>query len=139
MGEHLCSMNIFDIDDHQKEEEKIIKKRDKKINEEIPETIQENISMYSNTDIPEKNNNKYCRNYDDINNLKSSIFDNEENDHIKKYEQEINTEEHPYLFNYNSNISKNIHIYLIIIRIFLNQTKIKIIILKIILLKIQIL
>ena len=107
MGEHLCSMNIFDIDDHQKEEEKIIKKRDKKINEEIPETIQENISMYSNTDIPEKNNNKYCRNYDDINNLKSSIFDNEENDHIKKYEQEINTEEHPYLFNYNSNISKS--------------------------------
>ena len=98
-------MNIFDLDDHQKEEEKIIKKQDKIINEEIPETIQENISMYSNTEIPEKNNNKYCRNYDDINNLKSSIFDGEENDHIKKYEQEINTEEHPYLFNYNSNVS----------------------------------
>ena len=109
MGADLCSNNLFDFDEEfPNEEKKIIKKQDKIIKEEIPETIQENISIYSNPDVNERSNNnqKYYRNYDDINNLKSSIFENEENDHIKKYEQEINAEEHPYIFSSNYNLNK---------------------------------
>ena len=65
-------------------------------------TIKENVSIYSNSEqdiIP----NKYFDNETEVNNLKSSIFDNEENDHTKKYEQEINTYEHAYLYNKNNN------------------------------------
>ena len=113
MGADLCSNNLFDFDDFPNDEPKIIKKEDKIIREEIQETIQENISMYSNLDMNEtkdKEKNErtknFYRNYDDINNLKSSIFDNEENEHVKKYEQEINAEEHPYLFSSYYNLNK---------------------------------
>ena len=108
MGADLCSNNLFDFDeDFPNEDKKIIKKQDKFRRDEIPETIHEN-SIDSNPDLNEEryNNQKYYKNYEDINNLRSSIFDNEENDHIKKYEQEINTEEHNYLFNNDYNINK---------------------------------
>ena len=113
MGADLCSNNLFDFDeDFPNEEKKIIKKQDKFKGDEIPETIHE-ISIDSNPDLNEEryNNQKYDKNYEDLNNLRSSIFDNEENDHIKKYEQEINTEEHDYLFNndYNENKKESIN------------------------------
>ena len=112
MGADICSLNLFDFDELENEDEqKKIQKQDKLKKEELPETIPENISIYSNPDITEKNdrsinNKKYYRNYDEINNLRSSIFDNEENDHVKKYEQEINAEEHQYIFSSNYNLNK---------------------------------
>ena len=64
--------------------------------------------MYSNSEVGGHNNNKYFNNDTDVNNLRSSIFDNDneekENDHIKKYEQEINSYDHqPYLMSRNTN------------------------------------
>lgn len=74
----------------------------------VSPTIQENVSIYSNDEDNNHNNNdKYFNNETDLNNLRSSIFDNDENDHVKKYEQEINTYEHPYLFNSGNNNNIN--------------------------------
>ena len=65
--------------------------------------FKDNESVYSNSE--QDINNKYLNNETDINNLKSSIFDNEENDHTKKYEQEINAYEHPYIIDQKNNIN----------------------------------
>ena len=112
MGIDLCNTDLFEIEeDFPNNKREKNKRYIKPKNEIIPETIQENLSIYSNPDLNERNNNKKnynnYNNYEDINNLRSSIFDNEENDHVKKYEQEINTEEHPYIFGSEYDLNKN--------------------------------
>ena len=111
MGGNLCSDSHNSINDFNNEN-KIIKKYTSR-QSDISPTIQENVSIYSNSDIFANNNNKHFNNETDVNYLKSSIFDNEENDneHYKKYEQEINTYDHPYIFNQNNKNNYNYENY----------------------------
>ena len=110
MGGNLCSDSHNSINDLNNEN-KIINKNSSG-QSDISRTIQENVSIYSNSDIyANNNNNKYFNNETDVHNLRSSIFDNDENEHIKKYEQEINTYDHPYIFNQNNKNKYNYQNY----------------------------
>ena len=94
MGADLCSDVLYNSNSMFNQNQ--IKKQSLRENNKS-HNIKENVSIYSNSD--QDINNKYFNNQTDVNNLRSSIFDNEENDHTKKYEQEINTYEHPYINN----------------------------------------
>ena len=106
MGANLCSDGNNNSNNDFNNKSNIIKNNSLKQSGKSPQ-IKENVSIYSNSDLDNNNNNKYFNNETDINNLRSSIFDNEENDHIKRYEQEINTDDHPYIFNRNNNNNNN--------------------------------
>ena len=94
MGADLCSDVLYNSNSMFNQNQ--IKKQSLRGNNKS-HNIKENVSIYSNSE--QDINNKYFNNQTDVNNLRSSIFDNEENDHTKKYEQEINTYEHPYINN----------------------------------------
>ena len=100
MGADLCSDVLYNSNSMFNQNQ--IKKQSLRENNKS-HNIKENVSIYSNSDLEMNNNNKYFNNETDLNNLWSSIFDNDENDHVKKYEQEINSYDHPYIFNQNTN------------------------------------
>ena len=104
MGADLCTDGFLNSNDNFNNKNNIMK-NNSIIDKANSPTIKENVSVYSNSDLGISGNNKYFNNETDINNLRSSIFDNEEYDHVKRYEQEINTYEHPYLCNQNNNIN----------------------------------